>query len=146
MEFSMTWLLAAVLVLFFVVLTYMIYMHLKESGQWPEEADAEHVRLRTKTAQAVVLGKRKRWSEGQLPTQPVDLTYLATFALEDGSKVELVLPSKEKYFWLTEGQRGTLQYDGQRYISFESDSDGIAGFIREFREENARVRKRHQQR
>ena len=64
------------------------------------------------------------------------------FVLEDGSEVELVLPNEEKYFWLTEGQSGTLQYDGQRYVSFGNDGNGLAGFIREFREENARVKQR----
>ena len=145
MEFDLSWLLALVIVLFFVVLASMIYAHLKESGQWTDETDAEHLNLRTKTIQATVLRKRKQWREGQLPTQPVDLTYLATFVLEDGSEVELVLPSEKKYFWLTEGQHGTLQYDGQRYVSFGDDNSGIKGFIREFREENARVKQRCRQ-
>ena len=95
-----------------VVLAHTMYAHLKESGQWNDEADLECMRSQAKTMQATVLSKRKRWKEGQLPTQPVALDFLATFVLEDGSEVELVLPNETKYFWLTEGQCGTLQYDG----------------------------------
>lgn len=142
MELDLAWLLALVVVLFFVVLAYTMYAHLKESGQWNDEADLESMRSQAKTVQATVLRKRKRWKECQLPTQPVALDFLATFVLEDGSEVELVLPNEEKYFWLTEGQSGTLQYDGQRYVSFGNDGNGLAGFIREFREENARVKQR----
>lgn len=112
MELDLAWLLALVIVLFFVVLAYTMYAHLKESGQWNDEADLECMRSQAKTMQATVLSKRKRWKEGQLPTQPVALDFLATFVLEDGSEVELVLPNEKKYFWLTEGQCGTLQYDG----------------------------------
>ena len=48
MRWDLSWLLALVTVLFFVVLAYMIYAHLKESGQWTDETDAEHLNLRTK--------------------------------------------------------------------------------------------------
>ena len=52
MELDLAWLLALVVVLFFVVLAYTMYAHLKESGQWNDEADLESMRSQAKTVQA----------------------------------------------------------------------------------------------
>lgn len=142
MKFDLIWLAALVVVLFFGVLAYMMGAHMKEHGQWASETELARSRTRAETVQATVLRKRKRWQEGRLSTQPVALDYLATFALEDGSELELVLPDERHYLGLAERECGTLQYDGQRYVSFEPEDSGLRGFIREFREENARVKAR----
>lgn len=98
MELDLAWLLALVIVLFFVVLAYTMYAHLKESGQWNDEADLECMRSQAKTMQATVLSKRKRWKEGQLPTQPVALDFLATLYWKTAVKLNWCCPMRQNIF------------------------------------------------
>ena len=45
-------------------------------------------------------------------------TYYATFQVESGDRMELVIPSSQ-YGYLTEGDRGRLSFQGTRFLNFE---------------------------
>ena len=45
-------------------------------------------------------------------------TYYATFQLETGDRIQLQMTGEE-YGWLVEGDRGTLTFQGTRYLGFE---------------------------
>lgn len=45
-------------------------------------------------------------------------TYYATFQVASGDRMEFCIPSNE-YGYLVEGDRGTLTFQGTRYLSFE---------------------------
>ena len=65
------------------------------------------------TVDALVVSKRLHYYGGRGHT-----TYYVTFQVESGDRMELCL-SGEEYGMLVEGDRGSLTFQGTRYLGFE---------------------------
>ena len=135
MGLDMSWIVAMVIVIFAVVLMWTGRAYLKENGQWATDAGATQ-------AKATLKSKRKGWRKSSIASQPVEQQYFATFELEDGSSLELYVLEEKKYFWLTEGEQGTLFYDGKKFVDFNTTYRGVSGLMREVKEEHEKEKLR----
>lgn len=129
MGLDMSWIVAMVIVIFAVVLMWTGRAYLKENGHWATDVGAAQ-------AKAILKSKRKGWRKSSMASQPVEQQYFATFELEDGSSLELYVLEEKKYFWLTEGEQGTLFYDGKKFVDFDTTYRGVSGLLREVKEEH----------
>lgn len=135
MGLDMSWIAAMVIVIFAVVLMWTGRAYLKENGQWATDAGATQ-------AKATLKSKRKGWRKSPMASQPVEQQYFATFELEDGSSLELYVLEEKKYFRLTEGEQGTLFYDGKKFVDFDTTYRGVSGLMREVKEEHEKEKLR----
>lgn len=135
MGLDMSWIVAMVIVIFAVVLMWTGRAYLKENGQWATDAGATQ-------AKAILKSKRKGWRKSSMASQPVEQQYFATFELEDGSSLELYVLEEKKYFRLTEGEQGTLFYDGKKFVDFNTTYRGVSGLMREVKEEHEKEKLR----
>lgn len=135
MGLDMSWIVAMVIVIFAVVLMWTGQAYLKENGHWATDVGAAQAKARLKS-------KRKGWRKSSMASQPVEQQYFATFELEDGSLLELYVLEEKKYFWLTEGEQGTLFYDGKKFVDFDTTYRGVSGLLREVKEEHEKEKLR----
>ena len=135
MGLDMSWIGAMVFVIFAVVLMWTGQAYLKENGHWATDVGAAQAKARLKS-------KRKGWRKSSMASQPVEQQYFATFELEDGSSLELYVLEEKKYFWLTEGEQGTLFYDGKIFVDFNTTYRGVSGLMREVKEEHEKEKLR----
>lgn len=101
--------------LFLVIwLGFFVYIIGKNIARWVEN---EHSPILTVPARIVAM-RRKTHHHNHNGHAHIDHTYHITFELETGERLELRVKRRE-YQVLTEGDRGTLTYQGTRYLGFE---------------------------
>ena len=99
-------------VLFFIVFTLVagmiIFILIRSAGQ-----GIRNNRSPVLTVEAQVVTKRNAvWCDH------VHTTYYLTFQVDSGDRMELHVPGSE-YGYMIEGDRGTLTFQGTRFLSFE---------------------------
>lgn len=72
---------------------------------------------REQTADATVFARRM--ASARFPTPGNTWDHIVTFTLSDGAQVEL-FASEAQFDTLTEGQTGTLTWEGERLLGFEA--------------------------
>ena len=99
-------------VIFVLVVGSIIVFAVRGIGTWSKNNDSPRL-----TVSAQVVSKRTRVSggSGDLMTST---TYYATFQVESGDRMELSVSGPE-YGMLAEGDRGSLTFQGTRYLGFE---------------------------
>lgn len=104
-------------ILFAVVLGIIIYTFVRAAKR--EKQNDRSPRL---SVLATVVAKRTQVSHRHHRHSHVMhstyTTYYATFQVESGDRMELPMTGEE-YGWLVEGDRGTLTFQGTRYLGFE---------------------------
>lgn len=75
------------------------------------------------TVQATVVSKRMEVThhhDANMHTRHSSTWYYATFQVESGDRMELSIPDRD-YGYLVEGDRGSLAFQGTRFLSFSRD-------------------------
>lgn len=100
------------IVIFVAVVGMLVVTAVRGAATWSKNNDSPRL-----TVSAQVVSKRTRVSggSGDLMTST---TYYATFQVESGDRMEFAVSGSE-YGMLAEGDRGTLNFQGTRYLSFE---------------------------
>ncbi len=101
----------AVFALFIVV---FVSIFVKAISQWHKNNNSPRL-----TVPATVVAKRQHRSHNS-QTHSSSTYYYATFEFESGDRLELSVPSDEIGL-LTEGDVGSLCFQGTRYLGFERD-------------------------
>ncbi|WP_375709739.1 DUF2500 domain-containing protein [Mesobacillus foraminis] len=101
-------------IIFIIVIGSVIITAVKGAGQWQKNNDSPRL-----SVPAIVTSKRtnvSRSAENELHSTYT--TYYATFEFESGDRTEFILSGSE-YGQLAERDRGTLSFQGTRYIGFQ---------------------------
>ena len=89
-------------VMFVLILGVIIATLVRNVGQWHKNNKSPRL-----TVQATVVSKRME----------VTRHHYATFQVESGDRMELSIPDRD-YGYLVEGDRGSLTFQGTRFLSF----------------------------
>lgn len=111
-------------IMFLAVFSIIIVILVKNLKQWNKNNHSPRL-----TVDAVVVTKRQNVSHSSSAnagditgahgyTTSSFTTYYATFQVESGDRLELVIPGSQ-YGYLAEGDRGRLTFQGTRFLSFE---------------------------
>ena len=98
-------------IVFALVLGAFIFVAVREITEWHRNNQSPRL-----TVDAVVTTKRtdvRRHADAGYATR-----YYVTFQVESGDRMELCVPGRE-YGILAEGDCGRLQFQGNRYLSFD---------------------------
>ncbi len=101
-------------VVFFLALGIIVFTLVRGVAQWKHNNESPRLSI-----EATVVAKRTRVSthhHNDMPTRST--TYYATFQVASGDRMELVIPSAQ-IGYLVEGDRGTLSFQGTRFLGFE---------------------------
>ena len=108
--------------LVFVLVIGVILVHLFQGvSQWNRNNHAPVL-----TVDATIVTKRTQMSHHQTGTAESGMhmhsatTYFATFQVESGDRMEFAVSGNE-YGMLVEGDKGSLTFQGTRYLSFQRD-------------------------
>lgn len=105
--FGVIWVMMALLIVSFIVVVIV-----KSIGEWNRNNNSPRL-----TVPAVVVAKRMKVSGGS-GDHMSSTSYYATFQVESGDRMELHMSGTE-YGLLAEGDRGSLTFQGSRYIEFK---------------------------
>ncbi len=103
-------------VMFVLVLGVIIVTLVRNVGQWHKNNNSPRL-----TVQATVVSKRMEVShhhDQNMHTSHSSTWYYATFQVESGDRMELGIPDRD-YGYLVEGDRGSLTFQGTRFLRFE---------------------------
>ncbi len=111
-------------IMFLAVFGIIIVILVKNLKQWNKNNHSPRL-----TVDATVVTKRQNVTHSQSAnagdvtgahgyTTSSTTTYYATFQVESGDRLELVIPGSQ-YGYLAEGDRGRLTFQGTRFLSFE---------------------------
>ena len=106
--FGVIWGVMAVLIVSMIVIVIIVI--LKSLGQWKKDNNSPRL-----TVPASVVAKRTQVSGGHGDTST---SYYATFQVDSGDRMELRVSGTE-YGQLAEGDRGSLTFQGSRYLDFK---------------------------
>lgn len=103
--------------IFIGVFVVMIVTLVRSLGRWHKNNQSPRL-----TVDAAVVAKRMdrvhHRSSHVSSTGHTTTTYYATFQVESGDRMELVVPGTE-YGMLVEGDHGKLTFQGTRYLGFQ---------------------------
>jgi len=113
------------IIMFVVVGGFIVTVFVKVIGQWNKDNKSPRI-----TVPAEVVAKRDDMSHRHHHSSTTQHgfhsstshTYYATFQMENGERMELLVPATE-FGLLVEGDRGMLTFQGRRYVSFARTSD-----------------------
>ena len=102
---------------FFAVLAVILVTAVRGLLQWNQNNHSPRL-----TVPAVVAAKRTATTHSHHNTGGAahvtsSTTYYATFQVESGDRMELSIPDRD-YGYLVEGDRGSLTFQGTRFLSF----------------------------
>lgn len=97
--------------MFVLVVGLIVVTVIRNVGEWSRNNNAPRL-----SAAATVVAKRQHHYSHQ--NGGGGTTYYATFQFENGDRLELRLPGQEAGL-LAEGDRGTLHFQGTRYLGFD---------------------------
>ncbi|TDQ41195.1 DUF2500 domain-containing protein [Aureibacillus halotolerans] len=100
-----------VALVFLIVLGAIIVIYLKRLSRWSK--NSSHPKL---DVAAEVVAKRSNVRGGRFSS--TRNLYFVTFEVESGDRMELIVSGSE-YGQLSEGDSGTLAFQGARYIGFD---------------------------
>jgi uncharacterized protein YpmB len=104
-------------VMFLLIATVIVIAIIKAVTQWNKNNHSPRL-----TVQATIVAKRYNTSHHHHGTQVhmhhSSTTYYATFQVESGDRMELLIPSTQ-FGYLVEGDTGKLSFQGTRFISFD---------------------------
>ena len=106
--------------MFALVFGFMIVTLVRGIGEWNKNNHSPKL-----TVPATIVEKRSdvhRYpvSTGKVQTMHTSTYYYATFQVESGDRMELAVSGAE-YGMLAEGDRGTLAFQGTRYLNFHRE-------------------------
>ena len=102
-------------VMFVLILGVIIATLVRNVGQWHKNNKSPRL-----TVQATVVSKRMEVSHHHNSDTHMTNSstwYYATFQVESGDRMELGIPDRD-YGYLVEGDRGSLTFQGTRFLSF----------------------------
>lgn len=99
-----------VTLIFVVVLVVFVVILIKGIGQWSKNNRSPRL-----TVPAAVVGKRMKVSHHN---DSGSTRYYVTFEVDSGDRMEFAVTGPE-YGMLIEGDRGSLSFQGTRYLGFE---------------------------
>lgn len=99
-----------VVLIFAVVLVVFVVTFIKGIGQWSKNNRSPRL-----TVPAAVVGKRLKVSHHN---DSGSTRYYVTFEVDSGDRMEFAVTGPE-YGMLIEGDRGSLSFQGTRYLGFE---------------------------
>ena len=102
-------------VMFVLVLGVIIVTLVRNVSQWHKNNNSPRL-----TVQATVVSKRMevtRHHDANSHMSHSSTWYYATFQVESGDRMELSIPDRD-YGYLVEGDRGSLTFQGTRFLSF----------------------------
>lgn len=109
--------------MFFGVLAYFLYILIRKFVEWERNN-----RMPRETVRAQLLRKEKHADTAMLPVgadgalMPMDnTTYHLIFLTADGAERKYSVPARN-YRNLTEGNVGTLAFQGTRFLDFEAEN------------------------
>ncbi len=105
-------------VMFVLVLGVIIVTLVRNVSQWHKNNNSPRL-----TVQATVVSKRMEVThrhDANMHTGHSSTWYYATFQVESGDRMELSIPDRD-YGYLVEGDRGSLAFQGTRFLSFSRD-------------------------
>ena len=104
-------------ILFLVVLGMILYTIIGNISTWNKNNHSPRL-----TVPATVVAKRTEVSRHHTDNTMMHTftTYYATFQVESGDRMELSIPDRD-YGYLVEGDRGSLAFQGTRFLSFSRD-------------------------
>ena len=113
------------IVMFFVVGAFIIMVFMKVFKQWNSDNKSPRIAV-----PATVVAKRDSLSHrhhhhhsSAHHHSTTSHTYYATFQMENGERMELLIPVTE-FGLLLEGDRGMLTFQGRRFVSFDRIHSG----------------------
>ena len=106
-----------IFLMFFLVFGVIIFTLVKGIGQWNKNNNSPRL-----TVPATVVAKRtnvhRSSRHGEMHYSHTNTTYFVTFQVESGDRMELSMTGQE-YGLLVEGDKGTLSFQGTRYLGFQ---------------------------
>ena len=103
-------------IVFLLFLGFFIVTIVRSIGEWNKNNHSPRL-----TVPATIVTKRTNVTHhhtGETHHTHTSTSYYVTFQVESGDRMELQVSGKE-YGLLVEGDRGTLSFQGTRYLSFE---------------------------
>ena len=119
--FGMTFSIMQVMVplMFVLVFGFMIVTLVRGIGEWNKNNHSPKL-----TVPATVVSRRTAVSHhhhgNEMHHTHTSTSYYATFQVESGDRMEFAVPGAE-YGMLAEGDRGTLTFQGTRYLNFRRE-------------------------
>ena len=102
-------------VMFVLVLGVIIVTLVRNVSQWHKNNNSPRL-----TVDATIVSKRMDVTHHHNSTTHTSTWYYATFQVESGDRMELSIPDRD-YGYLVEGDRGSLAFQGTRFLSFSRD-------------------------
>ena len=102
-------------VMFVGIFIMFIVTAVRGIGRWHKNNNSPRL-----TVQATVVSKRMEVThhhDANMHTRHSSTWYYATFQVESGDRMELSIPDRD-YGYLVEGDRGSLAFQGTRFLSF----------------------------
>jgi hypothetical protein len=103
-------------IVFLLIASVIVIAIIKGITQWNKNNHSPRL-----TVQATIVAKRHNTSHhhhgSNMHMHHSSTTYYATFQVESGDRMELLIPSTQ-FGYLVEGDRGMLSFQGTRFISF----------------------------
>ena len=102
-------------IVFVLIIGCILFAVIKGASQWHRNNQSPVL-----TVEAQVVAKRGDVTHHRHGDHGVhtSTTYYATFQVESGDRIELLVP-REEYGMLVEGDRGSLTFQGTRYLGFQ---------------------------
>ena len=119
--FGMTFSIMQIMVplMFVLVFGFMIVTLIRGVGEWNKNNHSPKL-----TVPATVVSRRTAVSHhhhgNEMHHTHTSTSYYATFQVESGDRMEFAVPGAE-YGMLAEGDRGTLTFQGTRYLNFRRE-------------------------
>lgn len=112
------------MMVFILILGTFVFMMVKNIAQWNKNNHSPRL-----TVEARVVGKRDQVSRHHHNHDnhhhtSTSTTYYVTFQFESGDRLELQVRNNE-YGYLIEGDKGTLTFQGTRYLGFEQQAQQL---------------------
>ena len=101
-------------VMFVLVFGIIIVTMVRGIGEWNKNNQSPKL-----TVPVTVVAKRSDVDRG-IETMHTFTSYYVTFQVESGDRIEFAVPGAE-YGMLAEGDRGTLAFQGTRYLNFRRE-------------------------
>lgn len=104
-------------IVFLLIAGVIVVTIIKGITQWNKNNHSPRL-----TVQATIVAKRHHTSHHHHGTEMhmhhASTTYYATFQVESGDRMELLIPSTQ-YGYLAEGDTGMLSFQGTRFLGFD---------------------------
>lgn len=104
-------------IVFLLIASVIVIVAIKGISQWNKNNHSPRL-----TVQATIVAKRHHTSHHHSGTEMhmhhSSTSYYATFQVESGDRMELLIPSTQ-FGYLVEGDMGKLTFQGTRFLSFD---------------------------